>query len=467
MPQKRRRIALIMALGLAMTLAAGPAGAGNESVDPRIVGGTEVSPPGAYPFMVAVVASGSDSYSGQFCGGSLIAPGWVMTAAHCVVDETAAGVDVVIGRHDLTTNAGERIGVRSIVLHPDYNDRTSANDIALLELKSASAFAPVVLPPDGTLDTAVRQVTITGWGDTQSKPRWPTELREVTVPIVSNADCTAAYGSSFKPSSMLCAGNLNIGGQDSCQGDSGGPLFVADGGGFIQLGIVSWGDECADPDFPGVYSRVSALAGWVTEVSGVVPGGGGAAPLCDGETATLWGTDEDDVLTGTDGRDVIVGLGGNDTIDAGGGDDLVCAGDGDDTVLGGAGADVLFGGDGDDRLVGGSGNDWLYGSSGNDRMFGRGGDDRLVGGDGNDIGKGGSGHDTIRGGKGDDTLWGGSDGDTIRGGSGADVLRGEGGDDSLFGSLGDDVLIGGAGIDWGKGGPGVDTCSVETPVSCE
>ncbi|OFW52480.1 MAG: hypothetical protein A2V75_04450, partial [Actinobacteria bacterium RBG_16_70_17] len=334
---------------------------GDPSPGPRIVGGTEVDPPGKYPFMVALVDHGGDAWADQFCGGSLISPEWVLTAAHCVVGETASTIDLIIGRHDLDSDEGERIPARRIIRHAAYDDFSMANDIALIRLMTPVTYAPVLLPADGSLEAAGTMLTVTGWGDTESVPKWPTELREVQLPVVGDADCLEAYAGYGNPPAalMLCAGAT---GMDSCQGDSGGPLFAAGADGFTQVGVVSSGEGCGLPGFPGKNTSVAAFTTWITNQSGVVPGSPtGSETQCLGAEATIVGTEAGETINGTAGPDVIVGLGGNDLINGLGGNDRICGGAGADQINGGAGSDALVGEAGNDLLDGGDGTDTVTG----------------------------------------------------------------------------------------------------------
>jgi trypsin len=430
----RRALTALAAVAVAVPLLAAPTHAvgpfpEGEGPQVRIINGGEVEPPGKYPFMVAIVARGADSYNGQYCGGSLIADRWVLSAAHCLVGESASTVDVVIGRHDLTSNAGTRIRAESIVMHPDYNDRTSNNDIALIELRDPVSEQPLSLPPDESLDAPGRTATVIGWGNVDANrskaPRetWPTNLMEVDLPLVGNDDCRSHYGTDFRANTMLCAGGNGL---DSCQGDSGGPLFLSTSGGWTQVGIVSWGDGCGQ-SWPGVYTRVSTYVSWITQVSGVQPGEGGSenggdteGVFCAGRQATIAGTAGDDFLVGTSGRDVIAGLGGNDIIQGLGGNDVICGGAGDDDLRGDGGADRIFGGVGNDLLEGGAGNDKLKGQKGNDDLLGGDGGDRLVGNAGSDYLLGGAGDDILKGGSGADFLIGTPGFDQDNGGGGSD-----------------------------------------------
>ncbi len=161
-------------------------------------------------------------------------------------------------------------------------------------------------------------------------------------------------------------------------------------------------------------------------------------PTCNGKTATIIGTEDNDLLTGTDGDDVIVALGGNDLILSRAGDDTVCAGEGNDDLRGGTGIDTLLGESGNDVLRGGAGNDTLYGGDGNDVLRGEAGNDELFGAGGNDELDGGDGRDILHGGDGNDQLKGGSQNDT---------LFGDGGNDSLDGGNATDNCVGGTGHD--------------------
>jgi trypsin len=230
-----------------------------------IVGGS-AAPEGAYPFMAALV----DNTDFQFCGGSVIAATWVLTAAHCVSDGSAANLYVITGRTDLSnTSQGQRIKVANVFVNPAYDG--SAHDSALLQLSSATTSPAITLAgaADDVYETPGTTVRVTGWGDqTDTLGLTATsQLRYVDLQVVSDSDCgTTNFG--FDPATGVCAGALL---KDSCQGDSGGPLFAMVGPSRIQIGIVSYGTGCALPEFPGVYAEVnnSQIRSWITSVSGV------------------------------------------------------------------------------------------------------------------------------------------------------------------------------------------------------
>lgn len=433
-------VALLVAAALALSFAA-PAPAADTVIAPRIVGGVEVDPPDKYPFVAALVrAWQEDEFQGQFCGASLIHPEWVLTAGHCV-GSSPASINVLVGRSDLTDDTqGERIGVAEIHRHPRFDSATLANDVALIRLeRAATAGSPISLatPADAMLFAPGVVATVVGWGSTYGlppgTPEQPAKLRELGVPIISDAACTLAWGDLAIFPDMLCAGGVQ--GQDSCVGDSGGPLFV----GGKQVGIVSGGSNpCAQASRPGLYARVATYQEWIASILAATP----PPPVleCEGQAATIVGTKGDDALHGTAGDDVIVALAG------------------DDVVYGYAGHDLICLGPGDDRGYGGPGNDVILGQLGADYIEGNGGSDKLIGG---------AGPDQLIGGAGPDILLGNLGNDELYGRRGNDVLRGGAGDDRLLGGAGDDQLHGGAGYDVLRGGPGFDVCYTGEDVVCD
>jgi secreted trypsin-like serine protease len=239
-----------------------------KPIVPKIVGGTAVQS-GEVPWTAAILDRNS---SQQFCGGTLIHPEWVVTAAHCLEGESASNVSVVVGRLDLTdTGSGETIDASQIVVHENFNNSTLINDIALIRLSSpvsAVSTRATVLdsPVENTFWVPGNDSLAAGWGNTSEGGSSSDQLLKVELPIISSADCSAnAADTDFH----ICAGGEE--GKDSCQGDSGGPLYVKDSSSIYSIlaGITSYGEGCARPNEFGKYTRVIQYTDWLETNSGI------------------------------------------------------------------------------------------------------------------------------------------------------------------------------------------------------
>lgn len=226
----------------------------NEVIPDRAIIGGEETIPGRYPYMAGLLTEFSNS---NICGGTLIASQWVLSASHCLTPDNIAFVD--IGRHDRSnlTESYEMIAVDFVVLHPNFNPFTLENDVMLIRLKTPSKNKPVSLISASDDVPPGSKVTTMGWGVTSTFTYFqPDILMEVEVDMISNEVCNSGYGGEVSDD-MICASSE---GKDACQGDSGGPLIKKGENSTMdmQVGIVSWGFGCAEPEYPGVYASVAS-----------------------------------------------------------------------------------------------------------------------------------------------------------------------------------------------------------------
>jgi secreted trypsin-like serine protease len=222
------------------------------------------------------------------CGGSLVADSWVLTAGHCVMPSSPTGgiSQVVIGRHRLSSTDGETRTVDLAIRHPGFNRGTMDNDLALLHLSAPSTGlkTKLVASTQASAVAADEEVTVVGWGRTDQSGPSSDVLRQVSVSIISTAQCKTFPRYANVTDNQICAGLVD-GAKDSCQGDSGGPLFEKIGGEYVQVGLVSWGIGCARPNAPGVYTRIGNYLGWLAEkTNGAV--GESTAPATGAGAAT-------------------------------------------------------------------------------------------------------------------------------------------------------------------------------------
>lgn len=238
----------------------------------RIVGGVESSAATEYPWAVSLK---SQSNNQHFCGGTLINEQWVLTAAHCIGNKSPSNIIATVGEYDLKSSpATASSAIEKIVTHPDYNDTTLDNDIALIKLSAAVSIEIITLLSSLETENSLQVETIVstaiGWGSTvgytigdNPNPEYPDILRAVSLPLLSAEMCKTTM--PMTTNNMVCAGDVVNGGVDSCQGDSGGPLLVESASEMNtqQIGIVSFGQGCAAQGTAGVYTKVANYKNWI------------------------------------------------------------------------------------------------------------------------------------------------------------------------------------------------------------
>ncbi|KAL0627175.1 Suppressor of tumorigenicity 14 protein [Plecturocebus cupreus] len=242
----------------------------------RVVGGTDADK-GEWPWQVSLHALGQ----GHVCGASLISPSWLVSAAHCYIDDRGFRYSdptqwtAFLGLHDQSKRSDPEVQERRlkrIISHPSFNDFTFDYDIALLELEQpveySSVVRPICLPDTSHVFPAGKAIWVTGWGHTQYGGTGALILQKGEIRVINQTTCESLLPQQITPR-MMCVGVLS-GGVDSCQGDSGGPLSSVEADGRIfQAGVVSWGDGCAQRNKPGVYTRLPLFRDWIKEETGV------------------------------------------------------------------------------------------------------------------------------------------------------------------------------------------------------
>ncbi|KAL9972367.1 hypothetical protein ACROYT_G018652 [Oculina patagonica] len=248
-----------------------PTSPGNCGSKPnvRIVGGTAASQ-NSWPWQAMLRTTSGF----PFCGGSLIAPQWVLSAAHCVKGKSPSSLIIRMGAHRRVHNVGteQDFKVVKIISHSSYHKPLRYSyDIALIKLEKPALLnkaVGLVCVPDGNspampIDSSSKKCWITGWGRLASGGATPDILQQASVPLVSKARCLKGYPGQIHDS-MLCAG-LDQGGVDACQGDSGGPLVCEYNGKWFIEGATSWGHGCAGPMKYGVYAKVRYVKSWIDQ----------------------------------------------------------------------------------------------------------------------------------------------------------------------------------------------------------
>ncbi|XP_042358402.1 plasminogen activator, urokinase a [Plectropomus leopardus] len=245
----------------------------------KIVGGS-FTPIDSHPWVAALF----HQRHGFLCGGSLIAPCWVLTAAHCFPDGETTNIQrlsIYLGKTAINETDADReqsFTVEELIIHQKFNESNFNNDIALVKIKSrkggcavrSASARTVCLPPSHTQLPAGFQCSIAGFGrERYSAWYYSQYLKQAEVKLLSQTECASeSYYGNLITQNMFCAGSPDWS-TDACKGDSGGPLVCEMSGRMFLFGVVSWGEGCADRNKPGVYTQVTNYNKWIAAKTGL------------------------------------------------------------------------------------------------------------------------------------------------------------------------------------------------------
>ncbi|CAF1330072.1 unnamed protein product [Adineta steineri] len=245
------------------------------NINSRIVGG-EIAASHSWAWAVSLRVSSI----GHFCGGTIISPHYILTAAHCLERISLSRIDVTaaVGTDTLYDTEGQRVLASKIYMHPRWNTVTKENDIAILKLKKAISFggsniAKLCLPAISGFDATNfpspnTNLVAIGWGSMESDGPTSDVLRQVTVQSVS--DQVQKCSNSINNVDLQFCAAVDGGGKDTCQGDSGGPLMYYSSvyQQWMIAGITSYGQGCGLSNYAGIYTRASVYISWIKQIVG-------------------------------------------------------------------------------------------------------------------------------------------------------------------------------------------------------
>ena len=262
--------AAVLGAAAGQTVAAPPP-APADDVTPQVVGGVRAAQ-GEFPWMVRLSMG---------CGGAMYTQQLVLTAAHCVGRTgNNTSITATLGVVDLQDPNRTTVRSNYVYRSPGY---PNGDDWALIRLERAVNVPTLAVASTTAYDSGT--FTVAGWGAAREGGGQQRYLLKAQVPFISDTQCRQAY-SNLIPAEEICAGNWDDGGVDTCQGDSGGPMFRRDNAGaWVQVGIVSWGNGCARPRYPGVYAQTSYFSAAIAAAAANL-GGGDPGPTCATQSNT-------------------------------------------------------------------------------------------------------------------------------------------------------------------------------------